>query len=256
MRSFSLSAKPFSPEALRASLADPACGGYASFEGWVREHNEGRRVLRLDYEAYEALAIKEGERIVAEALERFGVRRIACVHRVGELAIGELAVWVGVSAAHRDEAFAACRYIIDEVKQRVPIWKKEHYPEGDSGWVNCERCAEPAGHAHAPAHGQSQAHAEPLELEFTSLTAARAAGYELVDVREQWERDTDPPDVKIARHLPLSKYMHGRSPLDEDGRYLIVCAHGVRSLALTEELRADGYPAVYSLRGGLAALRA
>jgi molybdopterin synthase catalytic subunit/rhodanese-related sulfurtransferase len=256
MRSFSLSAKPFSPEALRASLADPACGGYASFEGWVRDHNEGRRVLRLEYEAYEALAVKEGERIVAEALARFGVRRIACVHRVGELAIGELAVCVGVSAAHRDEAFAACRYIIDEVKQRVPIWKKEHYPEGDSGWVNCERCAEPAGHAHAQAHGQSQAHPEPLELEFASLTAARAAGYELIDVREQWERDTDPPDVRIARHLPLSKYAHGRSPLDEDGRYLIVCAHGVRSLALTEELRADGHPAVYSLRGGLAALRA
>ena len=138
MPAFSLSAEPFSPEALRVGLADPACGGYASFEGWVRNHNEGRRVLRLEYEAYEALAVKEGERIVAEALEQFGVRRIACVHRVGGLAIGELAVWVGVSAAHRDEAFAACRYVIDEVKQRVPIWKKEHYASGDSGWINCE----------------------------------------------------------------------------------------------------------------------
>ena len=236
-------------------LADPACGGYASFEGWVRNHNEGRRVLRLEYEAYEALALKEGERIVAEALERFGVRRIACVHRVGELAIGELAVWVGVSAAHRDEAFAACRYVIDEVKQRLPIWKKEHYPEGDSGWVNCERCAQPSAHAHAHDH----AHPEPLELEFSSLTAARAAGYELVDVREQWERDADPPGLRITRHLPLSEYMNGRSRLDDlndGGRYLIVCAHGVRSLALTEELRAHGHAAVYSLRGGLAALRA
>jgi molybdopterin synthase catalytic subunit/adenylyltransferase/sulfurtransferase len=63
------------------------------------------------------------------------------VHRIGALQVGELAVWVGVSAAHRDEAFRACRYIIDEVKHRLPIWKKEHYLNGDSGWVNCERCA-------------------------------------------------------------------------------------------------------------------
>jgi molybdopterin synthase catalytic subunit len=141
MRAFSMSSEPFAPDALRAELADPACGGYAAFEGWVRNHNEGRQVLRLEYEAYEPLAIKEGERIVAEAVVRFGVRRAACVHRVGSLAIGELSVWVGVSAMHRDEAFAACRYIIDEVKHRVPIWKKEHYDDGDSGWVNCERCA-------------------------------------------------------------------------------------------------------------------
>ncbi len=107
----------------------------------MRDHNEGRTVQRLEYEAFEALAIKEGERIVAEAVARFGVTRAACVHRVGALGIGELAVWVGVSAAHRGEAFAACRYIIDEVKHRVPIWKKEHYADGDSGWVNCERCA-------------------------------------------------------------------------------------------------------------------
>jgi molybdopterin synthase catalytic subunit len=141
MRGFSFSAAPFAPEVLRAALADPACGGYASFEGWVRNLSEGKQVLRLEYEAYEPLAIKEGERIVTEALEQFGVRRIACVHRTGDLAVGELAVWVGVAAAHRDEAFAACRYVIDEVKHRVPIWKKEHYSDGDSGWVNCERCA-------------------------------------------------------------------------------------------------------------------
>ena len=75
-------------------------------------------------------------------IARFGVTRAACVHRVGSLAIGDVAVWVGVSAAHRDEAFRACRFIIDEVKHRVPIWKKEHYVNGDSGWVNCERCAD------------------------------------------------------------------------------------------------------------------
>jgi molybdopterin synthase catalytic subunit len=150
---FSFSRSPIEPAALRATLADPACGGYAAFEGWVRDHNDGRRVRRLEYEAFEALALREAERIVAEALQRFGVAHAACVHRIGELAVGELAVWVGVSAPHRDEAFRACRYIIDEVKQRLPIWKKEHYASGDSGWVNCERCASGADHAHHdPAH--------------------------------------------------------------------------------------------------------
>jgi molybdopterin synthase catalytic subunit len=141
MRGFEFRAASFSPQELRETLADPACGGYASFEGWVRDHNEGRRVLRLEYETYEPLALREGERIVAEARERYGVRHAVCLHRIGSLGVGELAVWVGVSAAHRDEAFSACRYIIDEVKHRLPIWKKEHYPGGDSGWVNCERCA-------------------------------------------------------------------------------------------------------------------
>ena len=143
---FRFSSVPIDPGCERAALADPACGGYASFEGWVRDHNDGRRVLRLDYEAYEALALREGDRIVREALRRFDATHAACVHRVGELALGEMAVWVGVSAAHRAEAFAACRWIIDEVKHRVPIWKKEHYVDGDSGWVNCERCAAGGGH--------------------------------------------------------------------------------------------------------------
>jgi molybdopterin synthase catalytic subunit len=150
MNAFSFSKSALTPDAYRTALEDPAAGGYTAFEGWVRNHNEGHAVTRLEYEAYEALANKEGERIVQEAMERFGVIRAACVHRVGSLAIGDLAVWVGVSSRHRDEAFAACRYIIDEVKHRVPIWKKEHYVNGDSGWVNCERCAE---HAHDHHHG-------------------------------------------------------------------------------------------------------
>ncbi|MGA7539563.1 MAG: ThiF family adenylyltransferase [Steroidobacteraceae bacterium] len=145
---FRFSSTPLDESVLRSALDDPTCGGYAAFEGWVRDHNEGRRVHRLEYEAFEPLAIKEGERIIAEAIARFGVQHAACVHRIGALAIGEKAVWVGVTAHHRDEAFRACRYIIDEVKHRVPIWKKEHYENGDSGWVNCERCAEPAGHGH------------------------------------------------------------------------------------------------------------
>jgi adenylyltransferase/sulfurtransferase len=141
MTPFSFSQSALDTTALRLALEDPTAGGYASFEGWVRNHNEGHAVTRLEYEAFEALANKEGERIVKEAIEKFGVVKAACVHRVGSLAIGDLAVWVGVSSRHRAEAFAACRYIIDEVKHRVPIWKKEHYVTGDSGWVNCERCA-------------------------------------------------------------------------------------------------------------------
>jgi adenylyltransferase/sulfurtransferase len=157
MPTFSFTREKIDEAALRTQLLDPTAGGYASFEGWVRNHNEGFAVRHLEYEAFEPLAIKEGECIVAEAIKRFGVEHAACVHRIGNLAIGEMAVWVGVSARHRAEAFAACRYIIDEVKHRVPIWKKEHYENGDSGWVNCERCAAPAAHhdhaEHSDDHG-------------------------------------------------------------------------------------------------------
>ncbi len=515
MPAFSFSSGPLEPERHREALADPSAGGYASFEGWVRDHNEGRTVRRLEYEAFETLAVKEGERIVAEAVARFGVTRAACVHRVGSLAIGDLAVWVGVSSAHRGEAFAACRYIIDEVKHRVPIWKKEHYTDGDSGWVNCERCAA-AAHDHGHAHGPSATAAEaddgtpevrhdysrqmalpevgpagqaklaaasvlvvgagglgvpvlqylaaagigrigivdgdvieasnlhrqplygwpdvgrpkaavaaerlrtlnhdarieahetrasadniddlvahydlviectdnfrakflvndavvralkpavfasvhqyegqvqvyrplphwpclrclwpeaprdglvgncaeagvlgpvpatlgalqamqalkrllgldageapalvtvdllsletrrliarrnpdcdhdnpgaaaeapatgPIELEYGTLAEAFESGLELVDIRETWERMHDPPGLQIPTHLPLSALVNGYVQFPTEGRYLIVCAHGVRSLSVAEQLRAHGQAEVYSLRGGLAALR-
>src|ERR1700688_2293667 len=144
---FSLHDIALHPELLRKELQHPACGGYTAFEGCVRDCIDGRTVLRLEYEAFPPLAVREGERILAEARAKFGVELAGCAHRVGPLAVGELAVWVGVSAAHRGEAFDACRYIIDEVKHRVPIWKKEHYQEGDSGGVNRERCAAAAPQA-------------------------------------------------------------------------------------------------------------
>jgi adenylyltransferase/sulfurtransferase len=529
MQPFSFSTSPIDATRGRAALADQACGGYATFEGWVRDHNEGRAVQRLEYEAYAALAEREGERIVAEAVAKFGVQHAACVHRIGDLGLGEMAVWVGVSSRHRAEAFAACRYIIDEVKHRVPIWKKEHYVDGDSGWVNCERCAQAGehtadGHGHEHPHdhaantgqalaplggdahdrtlpapdysrqialpqvgvegqqrlaagsvlvigagglgvpvlqylaaagvgriglvdgdtiepsnlhrqplygvadvGRSKAvvaaarlreanpqlavevHAErataaslgtwlarydlvvecsdnfatkfvvndaavslgkpavfasvyqyegqlqvylpredwpclrclwpeaprdglvgncaqagvlgpvpatlgamqamqalkillglpvesspalhvfdllgmhwrtlkaarnpacdhlprglqleppdpaTLELEYPSLVAARASGLTLVDIREPWEREGDDPAGQIEWHLPLSLLLQGSAALPPEGRYLLVCAHGVRSLALAEHLRSLGYPAVYSLVGGLAAVGA
>ena len=525
MRAFSFSTASIDTASGREALADPACGGYATFEGWVRDQNEGRAVLRLEYEAYAALAEREGERIVDEAIARYGVQHAACIHRIGDLGLGEMAVWVGVSSRHRAEAFAACRYIIDEVKHRVPIWKKEHYVDGDSGWVNCERCAQPGehddhtdhaatsapgrshGHEHShaamtPSHaapdfsrqialpevgaagqqrlragsvlvigagglgvpvlqyvaaagvgrigivdgdvveasnlhrqplygvadiGKSKAavaaarlrelnpettfavHAEradagnlvdwlarydlvvdcsdnfatkftvndaavilgkpavfasvyqyegqlqvylpredwpclrclwpeaprdglvgncaqagvlgpvpaalgalqamqalklllglpvesapalhvfdllgmhwrtlkaarnpacdhsprelqtdaidpdALELAYPTLAAARAAGLTLIDIREPWERAMDDPAGRIEWHLPLSAFLQGATSLPREGRYLIVCAHGVRSLALAGHLRTQGFTAVYSLVGGLAALGA
>lgn len=138
MPRFRLAETPFDTATLRAALLDARVGGYASFEGWVRDHNDGHAVDGLRYEAYAALAETEGERVLAEALERFDILDAACVHRTGDLAIGELAVWVGVTAAHRDAAFAACRYVIDEIKSRVPIWKHERYADGATGWLHPE----------------------------------------------------------------------------------------------------------------------
>ena len=136
-----ISGSPIRPDELRDKLVDPGAGAYCGFEGWIRNHNDGHAVVRLEYEAYEPVALTEGEKILAEAKDKYPHYKAHCVHRTGMLEIGECAVWVGVSAAHRDEAFHACRYIIDELKVRLPIWKKEYYENGHSGWVNCERCA-------------------------------------------------------------------------------------------------------------------
>lgn len=136
-----------SPDEFRDALVDAAAGAYVGFEGWIRNHNDGEDVLRLEYEVYEPLALSEGEKVIEEARQKFPILHADCVHRSGSLEIGDCAVWVGVTSAHRDEAFKACRYIIDQVKVRLPIWKKEHYVDGHSGWVNCERCAE-HGHTH------------------------------------------------------------------------------------------------------------
>ena len=133
---FLLLEDPIDVAALRARLRADAAGGFASFEGWVRDHNAGRPVRGLAYSSYRALAESEGGRIVQEARGRFDIVAAACAHRVGELAIGELAVWVGVSAGHRGPAFEACRWIIDQVKERVPIWKNERYVEGGGQWLH------------------------------------------------------------------------------------------------------------------------
>ena len=136
MKRFAMAEAAFDIEPLRERLLAQQAGAYASFEGWVRNVNDGRPVCALTYEAYVALAETEGEKILAEACATFAVLEAACVHRVGRLALGELAVWVGVSAGHRDAAFSACRWIIDEVKSRLPIWKHEHYADGNATWLH------------------------------------------------------------------------------------------------------------------------
>jgi molybdopterin/thiamine biosynthesis adenylyltransferase/molybdopterin synthase catalytic subunit/rhodanese-related sulfurtransferase len=144
MNRFTISTTAIDTRPLRESLQQPGAGGFCSFEGWVRNSNEGRDVNGLSYEAYVELAHVEGERIIDEAMKRYGIADARCTHRTGDLGIGDMAVWVGASAAHRDEAFRACRYIIDEIKHRLPIWKKEHYVTGETSWVVCNHTS----HAH------------------------------------------------------------------------------------------------------------
>lgn len=144
-RMFWLADAPLDLAPLRRRLEDDRAGAFASFEGWVRDHNDGRPVRGLRYESYVALAEREGEQVLVEARARFDLCGAVCVHRIGDLAIGDMAVWVGVSAAHRGAAFDACRYIIDSIKDRVPIWKHERYVDGDAGWLHPERA--PGGDA-------------------------------------------------------------------------------------------------------------
>jgi molybdopterin synthase catalytic subunit len=124
--------------ALAAALSSSHAGAFVSFEGRVRDVSGGRTVVGLEYDAYPAMCLAEGEAVVQEAVRAAGIIAARCVHRVGRLSVGEAAVWVGVMGGHRDEAFQACRFIIDEVKRRVPIWKKEQYDDGTSGWIGLE----------------------------------------------------------------------------------------------------------------------
>jgi molybdopterin synthase catalytic subunit len=135
---FSIVRGPVDPRCLE-TLASDAQGGVVTFLGVVRNRSDdGRAVVGLSYEAYEAPAVREFETIAAEARERFGEVRLAIVHAVGELDVGAVAVAVAAAAQHRSAAFDACRYAIDQLKRRAPIWKKERYAGGDSRWKSNE----------------------------------------------------------------------------------------------------------------------
>ena len=127
---------PLSLDEVRAAVADPAAGGVALFAGAVRDHDHGRGVLRLSYTAHPSAAA-ELRRVAEKVAASYPVRALAAVHRVGELAIGDLAVVVAVACDHRAEALDACRFLIDEVKASVPIWKHQFFDDGASEWVNC-----------------------------------------------------------------------------------------------------------------------
>jgi molybdopterin synthase catalytic subunit len=132
---------PLSVDELIAAVRNSRAGGIAIFLGVVRDHHEGSPVARLDYEAFVPLANKEMARILTELLAEHPGAQLAAVHRVGELTIGDIAVIVAASAAHRAEAFELCRQAIDRIKQTVPVWKKEWAPDGTSLWVNLENDA-------------------------------------------------------------------------------------------------------------------
>jgi molybdopterin synthase catalytic subunit len=131
--------------ALEAAVADPAAGAICTFVGTTRESNVGRKVLRLEYEAYEAMALSEIRKLAEEAGRRWEITRIAITHRIGVVEIGETSVAIAVSAPHRAEGFDACRFAIDRLKEIVPIWKKEHF-EGGEVWIGCQTSHPP--HAH------------------------------------------------------------------------------------------------------------
>lgn len=148
---FEIVSETIQDASLRAQLHSPRSGALVVFEGWVRNHNEGFSVKALEYECFEEMALLEAERILAETRERFEIEAIVGSHRTGLLQIGEIAVWVGVSAAHRGTAFAACQYAMDEIKRRLPVWKKEHYLDRPSEWVNCQHVS----HSHPEATRQA-----------------------------------------------------------------------------------------------------
>ena len=129
-----LSESPLSVETCEAFVQAPDAGGTVVFIGTVRNRTQAKTVVRLEFEAYAPMAISEMQKIAAQALERFAVRKIAIHHRTGVLDIGDIPVVIAVSAAHRAAAFEACQYCIDTLKQTVPIWKKEVFEDGES-WV-------------------------------------------------------------------------------------------------------------------------
>lgn len=221
---FELTDKPIAPQA----NSDPTAGAQVVFTGIVRDHNEGRAVLSLEYEAMASAAVKEGKKICEEASQRFEANGVRCVHRVGPLRIGDVAVQVTVASRHRKAAFDACEYVIDEVKKRVPIWKREHYADGTIEWVNA---------------------AEGFTLEGPAVLVDSIEGlreWTLIDVRDADEVEEEPMPFD---HLFSPSGAFDRSLLTQ-GRPLLVCASGIRALILADDLRREGFTDVWSLTGG------
>ena len=144
---FSLVSQPIDIPSLASELHDPAAGAVVTFDGRVRNHNAGQAVSHLEYQAYPALAISTGQRILEEEAARHGLLGVQAAHRTGPLAIGDVAVWVGVASAHRGPAFDGARAIMERLKYELPVWKKETYADGRTEWVGPDNKSAETGRA-------------------------------------------------------------------------------------------------------------
>jgi molybdopterin synthase catalytic subunit len=134
---FSIQEKPIDKIIFENQLYNPTVGAIVTFDGRVRNHHQKKDVLALSYQIYNSMALKQGNKIINEAKEKFDIHDAIAVHRFGDLNIEDIAVWVGISSHHRKAAFLACEYVIDTIKHQLPIWKKETYLNGISEWVTC-----------------------------------------------------------------------------------------------------------------------
>lgn len=155
MSSFRVLTSPLDVGAATAAVSAPDVGGIDLFLGVVRDHNDGRAVTLLEYHAYVSMAEKEMQRIAEEIAGELPGVRLAALHRIGSLSVGDLAVVCAAGAAHRGEAFEACRRLIDRIKARVPIWKREHGPDGPY-WVGWEDARCEGEHDHHQHHRHDQ----------------------------------------------------------------------------------------------------
>ena len=134
---FALLDKPINDRRLKLALLNDQSGALATFEGWVRNHNNARPVTKLTYYGYEKLAINQGEKLITQAKQQFDIINAVAIHRIGDLAIGDMAVWIGVTAHHRYPAFDACRWLLDDIKADIPVWKQEFYADSEESlWLS------------------------------------------------------------------------------------------------------------------------
>lgn len=134
---FALLDKPINDRRLKLALLNDQSGALATFEGWVRNHNNARPVTKLTYYGYEKLAINQGEKLITQAKQQFDIINAVAIHRIGDLAIGDMAVWIGVTAHHRYPAFDACRWLLDALKADIPVWKQEFYADSEESlWLS------------------------------------------------------------------------------------------------------------------------
>lgn len=134
---FALLDKPIDDRRLKLALLNDQSGALATFEGWVRNHNNARPVTKLTYYGYEKLAINQGEKLITQAKQQFDIINAVAIHRIGDLAISDMAVWIGVTAHHRYPAFDACRWLLDAIKADIPVWKQEFYADSEESlWLS------------------------------------------------------------------------------------------------------------------------